>query len=176
MARRVCYPVGLLSRPAGEAAGVPAADLLPVPIIPPFPTSRPPSAQDFFGHFTGTVAAAVGATVILTPTGVTALSFPPGTEVVLTGVTVGVLASLATLNVSVAIRADGAAVAGLSSIVPWPVVAAVTVTELQPRTFFAAGVTLDAEVTNLAATGPWTVLVDLTGYSYPASDRLAVFG
>ena len=183
--RRVCYPIGIAVLPA--TGDVPTdiaqrgweslpdnASVLPVPIIPPFYAERPPNARDFATHFTGTLAAGAGLQVVLVP--LASLTIPNGTEAVITGVTIGVLNALGTLNISVALRGNQAAIAGLNAIVPWPVAGAVSAVELSPRTFVRGSTQLDLIATNLSAAGPWIIHADVVGYQYAATDRIRVHG
>lgn len=172
---KICYPKGTLVQPVDPDTGQPVP-LAPMPIIPPYSSTRPPAAKGFYGHFRGVLAAGLGAEVILAPVGIPNLQVPNGSECVIERVTAGVLDGVAGLEVVIAIRANGASIPGLSALVPWDVTAAVSAVDVYPGTFLAGAILFDARAMNRTVAGPWDVRVDITGYYYSQTSRLGRFG
>lgn len=175
MARKVCYPAGTLQAPVDPDTGLPVP-LAPQPIIPPYSSTRPPQAKDFWCHFEGTLAAGAGSAVLLAPVVGNGIVIPTGAELVLEKVSLGVILAGATTQVFGRVLWNNGPVAGLGAIVVWPVAAALSAVELEPGTWLRGGGQLTIRAENFGAAGPWTVCADLGGYFYMSSDRLGRFG
>lgn len=121
---------------------------------------KPESGQDYTTNETGTLAAAVGATLALA-----AFQIPANTKGVIRLFTLFVDAPNLTIDVDWIVRINRAPVPGWT-FTTFPRVANNLSIDFEGVVYVPEGALIDVLVRNNAATGPWTVGAQLSGWSW----------
>lgn len=149
--------------------------------VPPFWEFKPPSGVDFYASMTGTLAAAVGATLLLDPSvngnpiG-PVIRLTPDYEGVVQTVNIFIDAITTAWNASFSLLANGAPVQGWANLTSFPRNANSINIPFNGPLQIPPNTLLQVLVTNNAATGPWTVGAQVAGWSWPTVDRMETFG
>lgn len=140
--------------------------------LPPWDQAKPPTAQDFY-TFTPTL--------LVLPAGVNSqvsTTAATGGVFQLAGENIGVLqtviftidAPAATMAIRFTVFMNGGGIPGLTNIGFPPITAGTFAFPINSTWQLVPGAILGVTFTNLAATGPWSVGVVLSGYQVSASD------
>lgn len=199
MTRRKMFPGADYPGTAGNRVGLPddfpkdvnvsRRGVLPAPYSPlvhqasdqsdvsltPWWQERPPFATDFTAIDKATVVAAVAGTVVSLPG--TQFRLPTGDFLaVVKAVTIFVNAPGLTLDVDFQVRVNNGPVPGWDRLSSFPRVAANLSIDFGGTIFVPQGALIEMVAINNAATGPWTVGGQLTGWYLSKADIDRVFG
>lgn len=168
-------PADILARRVGQTSAPPKRDNLPrVASIPPFWQQKPSFGIDFYYNTTGTLAAGAGSTVVLT--GNPPITLTPSYEGVVAGVNIFVDAPTTLINVVWQLRFNQAPVPGWSNLTTFPRAANSISIGFPGPLQVTPDTDIDVVAINNAASGPWTVGVEVTGWSWPVMQRIWTFG
>lgn len=142
--------------------------------IPPFWQFKPTFGIDFYYNTTGTLAAGAGSTLVLTGNPIIRLT--PDYEGVVASVQIFVDAPTTLIDVDWMLRFNSSPVPGWSNLTTFPRAANSISIEFGGPVQVPSNTLIDVLVTNNAASGPWTVGVEVTGWSWPIMKRIWTFG
>jgi hypothetical protein len=168
-------PSDILAKRDGVTSAPPRREPIPKTAdIPPFWQFKPPFGIDFYFNTTGTLAAGAGSTLVLT--GNPAVQLTPDYEGVIGGMQIFVDAPTALINVVWSVLFNNSPVPGWSSLTTFPRAANSISIEFGGPLQVPANTLITVLATNNAASGPWTVGAEVTGWSWPIMKRIWTFG
>jgi hypothetical protein len=145
----------------------------PVAAIPPYWLEKPRVGVDAYFRATGALAAVAGAAIEF---GAGQFVLPATNWGVVSFVTIFVDAPALNINVTWALLVNGAPVPGWDQLGTFPRVAA-NLSIVYPGTVhLPLGARVTVRVTNNAATGPWTVGAETSGWHWPKISEDQAFG
>lgn len=173
--RSLPVPPDISSQRAGVLAPPATKNIIPSTAqIPPFWQYKPPRGVDFYYQATGVLAAVAGAT--LTLASVPPIKLTPDYEGVVASVTIFINAITTAWDAFFTLRLNGGPAQGWDRLTSFARNAnSISIPyggplQIPPNT------EIDVLVTNNAATGPWTVGVQVAGWSWATYDRIQTFG
>jgi len=168
-------PADVLAKRDGATSAPARRDAIPrVASIPPFWQFKPSFGLDFYFNTTGTLAAGAGSTVTLG--GAPAVNITPDYEGVVAGVNIFVDAPTILINVVWQLRFNQSPVPGWATLTTFPRAANSISIEFSGPLQVPPNTLVDVQVINNSAAGPWTVGVEVTGWSWPVMKRIWSFG
>lgn len=173
--KRLAPPPDIAAKQSGMTAPARVPKVIPSTAqVPPFWQFKPPTGVDFYFNTTGTLAAGAGSTLILT--GTPEVRLTADYEGVIASVNIFVDAITTAWGGVFSVLLNGAPAQGWASLSSFPRNAnSISISfdgplQIPPNTL------VTVLVTNTNAGGPWTVGVEVTGWSWAVYDRLQVFG
>lgn len=173
--RPISIPGDVAARIRGVTSAPPRKEPIPKSAqIPPFWLYKPPFGKDFYFNTTGTLAAGAGNTVTLG--GNPAVTITPDYQAVVASVNIFVDAPTNLIDVDWMLRFNQQPVPGWSQLTTFPRAANSISIEFGGPVQVDPNTLIDVLVTNNNAQGPWTVGVEVTGWSWPLVQSQWTFG
>jgi hypothetical protein len=173
-------PGDVVAKRVGQTrAPNPKAEIPRVAQIPPFWQYKPPFGIDFYFNTTAVLAAGAGSTVTLgrLAGGISQpLKITADYEGVVASVNIFIDAPTTAIDVDWQLRFNQSPVPGWSDLTTFPRSANSISIEFSGTLQVPGNTLIDVQVVNNAASGPWTVGVEVTGWSWPVQQRLWAFG